>query len=354
MNSGEFFIPAVIAFLLTLIATPFMVLVARRFNLIDDPKTHKHPAIVHSTPTPRGGGMPIAVGVVLASILFLEVSTTLLFVLLGGVLAVVVGVLDDRYDLSPYFRFISNLVVAALAILGGVTILFITNPVGGGIVSFDNLRIPLGVFGKDTIILMADLFAIMWITWTMNMLNWSTGVNGQMPGIAAISALTIGILSLRFSPLDSANVLTAKLSFITAGAVLGFLPFNFPKAKIFPGYSGTIIGYLLAVLSILSGAKLATAILVMGIPTIDAIFTIVRRISTGRSPFRGDRGHFHHLLLDKGWKVWQITLFYWLVSLLLGCVALMLTSKEKLFAIIVVGVVVGGSLLWLSLFSRSR
>ena len=130
----------------------------------------------------------------------------------------------------------------------------------------------------------------------MNMLNWSKGVDGQMPGIVAISAIIIGILSLRFSPFGCRRALLRQryLSYI-AGASLGFLIFNFYPAKIFPGYGATAIYLLLAVASILSGAKLATAILVMGVPMTDGIFTILRRILSGKSPFWHDKKHLHHL-----------------------------------------------------------
>lgn len=353
-GGSDFLIPFGIAFLATVLATPLAISLARKCNLMDDPKTHKHPGVIHSEPTPRGGGFAIFIGIALSSLLFIPANLSLLMILLGGLIAVVIGLLDDKYDLSPYTRFVSNFLVASLPVLGGITVLFITNPLGEGIISFENLTIPFGLFGKEEIILMADIIAVIWIVWTMNMLNWSTGVNGQMPGIAIIAAVTIGMLSLRFSPLDETNLLTAKLSFITAGAAAGFLPFNFPKAKIFPGYSGTIIGFMLAVLSIISGAKVATALLVMGVPTIDAIFTIVRRISLGRSPFRGDRGHFHHLLLERGFKVWQIAPFYWGVSLLLGILALNFSSKQKFFAFLVLAIVIGGGLLWLSLFSKPK
>lgn len=352
---ADLFFPGVAAFFLTIITTPLVISLANRLHIIDDPKTRKHPAIVHTIPTARGGGMPIAIGIIFAGLLFIPLSKTLIMILLGGLLAVIVGVLDDRYDLSPYLRFLSNFFVAAFPVLAGITVLFITNPLGSGeIISFENFAIPFGIFGKENIIFLADAIALIWIVWTMNMLNWSTGVNGQMPGIAVIASVTIGILSLRFSPTDEASTLTAKLSFITAGAALGFLPFNFPRARIFPGYGGTIIGYMLAVLSILSGAKVATALLVMAVPMIDAIFAIIRRVSLGRSPFRGDRGHFHHLLLRKGFSVSQIAIFYWAFSALLGILALTFSSKQKLFALLVLTILVGGGLLWLSLLSHKE
>jgi UDP-GlcNAc:undecaprenyl-phosphate GlcNAc-1-phosphate transferase len=286
--------------------------------------------------------------------LFLPLGKPLLLVLAGSVVAVVVGILDDKYDLSPYLRFLSNFLVASLPVVGGISVLFITNPMGGGVISFTHVILPFGLFGKQSAFIFTDMLSILWIAWTMNMLNWSTGVNGQMPGIAAITAVTIGILSLRFSPLDVGNVTTAKLSFIVAASALAFLPFNFPEARIFTGYSGTVIGFMLAVLSILSGAKVATALLVMSVPTIDAIVTIVRRISKGRSPFRGDRGHLHHLLIKRGFKVWQIALFYWIFSAVLGITSLMFSSQQKFFTIIVLGIIIGGGLLSLSLFSREE
>ena len=119
------------------------------------------------------------------------------------------------------------------------------------------------------------------------------------------------------------------------------------QAKIFPGYGATAIYLLLSATAIMSSAKLATAILVMGVPMTDGIFTIFRRLLTGRSPFLHDRLHLHHLLLSLGIKPRNIALFYWVVSAILGAIALTLTAKAKLFAIIMVVIVVGGAILFL-------
>lgn len=185
------------------------------------------------------------------------------------------------------------------------------------------------------------------------MLNWSKGVDGQMPGIVAISAIVIGALSLRFPIIDQQNLISAKLSFIIAGASLGFLIFNFYPAKIFPGYGATSIYLLLGAVSILSSAKLATAILVMGVPMADGIFTIIRRIFEGRSPFWHDKKHLHHLLLHLGFGQRRIALFYWLISAILGSLSLVLSSKGKFFALIMVIILVGGILLFLNLAVRN-
>ena len=138
-----------------------------------------------------------------------------------------------------------------------------------------------------------------------------------------------------------------------AGASLGFLIFNFHPAKIFPGYGATAVYLLLSAVSILSGAKLATAILVMGVPMIDGIFTIMRRVLTGRSPFWHDKKHLHHLLLSFGMGQRQIALFYWIISAILGTLALVLSSQAKLFAIIMLLIVVGGTLLFLHRILRN-
>ena len=109
-------------------------------------------------------------------------------------------------------------------------------------------------------------------------------------------------------------------------------------------------GFLLAVLSILSGAKLATMIIVLGVPMMDALYVVARRIMAGKSPMWGDRGHLHHTLLDLGWGKRRVAIFYWLITAALGYLALHLNSREKLFTIVMLVVTMGGVLLWLKYF----
>ena len=332
-----------LAFCLMLIFTPVSIKLIRRFNLIDDPSKRRHPASIHTKPIPRGGGLPIYLSILVATLIFFPQNLTLILILGGGLLVVIVGLLDDKYDISPYIRFLTNIAIATLVVLGGITIPYITSPTGG-ILHFSAYSIRL--FQGFTVSL-PQILAIVWIVWVMNMLNWSKGVDGQMPGIAAISAIIIGVASLRFPVLDSMNIQASILAFIVAGAALGFLVFNFYPAKIFPGYSATILGFILGILSILASVKLATALLVMGIPTADALFTITRRILAKRSPFWHDKGHLHHLLLKQGMGQRSVALFYWGMSLILGLASLTLSSKGKLFVIIGVIVVVGGFILTL-------
>jgi len=343
------FLPFIVAFILTAIVTPISLIFIKRFGIFDDPKVHKHPAVIHKKPIPRGGGIPLFIGILITGILFLPITSKIVIALFfASFISLVVGVIDDKFDISPYLRFFINIIVALIVVGSGVGIPFITNPFGG-ILYLNAIRIPFDFFGLQILISFSDIVAIIWIVWVMNMLNWSKGVDGQMPGIVGISAFVIGMLSLRF-PLDEQNSLIATvLSFAIAGSSLGFLLFNFYPAKIFPGYGATSVYLLLAVVSILSGAKLATAILVMGVPMVDGIFTIFRRILSGRSPFKHDKKHLHHLLLGIGFSQRSVALFYWFISGIVGAISLLLSSKGKLFALIMVVVLAGGAILFLHL-----
>lgn len=345
--------PFLVAFAVTTLTTPLVIRLMRKFGILDDPTIHKHPGVIHRKPIPRGGGIPLFIGTFVAGILFLPLNTITLSLYVAAFLALAIGVIDDKLnavakDVSPYLRFLINILCAVIVVGSGVSVPFITNPLGG-ILHLNTIvfQVP-GLFAVD----LASIIAIIWIIWVMNMLNWSKGVDGQMPGIVAISAIVIGLLSLRFPNIQETALIDAKLSFIIAGASIGFLLFNFYPAKIFPGYGATSLYLLLAVVSILSSAKLATAILVMGVPTVDALFTILRRVLSGRSPFWHDNKHLHHLLLKLGFGQRQVALFYWCISAILGSISLTLQSRSKVFAIVMLIVIVGMTLSFLHLLVR--
>lgn len=342
------FFSSFLSFLITFVSTPFIIKLANRFGLVDDPKKRKHPARVHKKIIPRAGGLSIYLGIFLAALFLLPLTKKLMGIFLGASLTVLIGLLDDKYDLNPYVRLVGNFFAAALVVGSGIGIAYITNPFNG-IIHLDQPRIYFNFYGPHSIWILSDIFALIFIAWMMNMINWSKGVPGQLPGIVAVAAVTLGILSFRFALKDPSQVPISLLCFITAFSFLGFLPFNFDPQKIMPGYSGgTLGGFMLAVLSILSFGKLATALLVLAIPTFDAVFVMANRVISGHSPVWADRGHLHHKLLDLGWSFKKIALFYWLACGILGAAALTLQSEEKLFAILLVGIVFLGGLLWLS------
>lgn len=346
-------LPLLVAFLVTTITTPISIKLLKKTGIIDDPNVRKHPGVIHKKPTPRGGGIPLFLGVLVAGIFFLPINHTTIVLFLASSIALLIGVLDDKYEISPYIRFIVNIVCAVLVVWAGVSVPFITNPLGG-ILFLNKFALPFDFFGLQGAFLLSDLIAIIWVVWVMNMLNWSKGVDGQMPGIIAVSAIIIGLLSFRFGIFDEFSQISSTLSFIIAGSALGFLIFNFHPAKIFPGYGATSIYLLLAVVSILSSAKLATAILVMGVPLADGAFTIGRRLLSGRSPFWHDKKHLHHLLLSLGFGQRRIALFYWVISAIFGALSLVLSSRGKSFAIIMLVIIVGGALLSLNYFLKKK
>lgn len=339
------------AFFLALGLTPLIIWGYKKRGWLDDPKGKKHPKVIHQYPVPRGGGLVIFGAILITSLIFLPLDKHLLGILLGGLILTIVGTIDDVKNLNPYLRLGLGFLAAGVVVAAGIGIPYLTNPFkSGAVISLSSPQIPIYLWGKwRTIWLWADLFALIWIVGTMNFVNWSKGLDGQLPGIVVVAATVIGVLSLKFVD-DVTQWPVIVLAFILAGAYLGFLLWNFYPQKIMPGYGGgALAGYFLAVLAILSGAKVATAILVLGVPMMDAVYSIMRRIIQGRSPVWGDRGHLHHKLMDLGWGKRRIALFYWLVSAVLGWVALQLNSQWKAYTIVLLAVMVGGLLLWLNM-----
>lgn len=334
MNFLILFSSALISYFLTI---PTIAL-AKKFHLVTDSKIRNHPAHTHIGVIPRAGGLPIYLSILFTSLIFLPISKIVFGILFASFLLIILGLLDDIYDLSPYLRFIFNIFISALVIAFGLGIPYISNPLGG-VIRLDFWQIPVSLFGLHYIWVVADLLAIIWLTWSTNMINWSKGVDGQLPGFVAITAIFLGLLSQRFTGHDISAQSVTILSFIVAGAYLGFLPFNYYPQRIMPGYGGgALAGFLLGILSILSFGKVGTAVLILSIPIIDAFYTMIRRLEKKRSPFRADWGHFHHRLLEIGWGKRRIAWFYWIISLILGVSSLFLIGIEKLIAFIMIGI----------------
>jgi len=339
-----------VALVASTLATPLVIRLATKYHLVDDPKKRKHPAHTHTGIIPRAGGLALFLGIILPILFLLPLAPLIRGIFLSSILLVVTGLCDDYRDVNPFIRLSVNALATMIVIASGVTIPFITNPFSGGVVHLTTWIIHLGPIDVSV---WSNLAAFIWIMWTLNIIGWSSGVDGQMPGFVAISALVIGFLSFRYSFTDPSQSIVTLLAFIVAGSFLGFLPWNFYPQKIMPGYGGkTLAGFFLGILAILSYAKLGTALLVLGIPMIDALYTLLRRISSKKSPVRADRGHLHHKLLALGWGRRKIALFYWGVSAILGAIALTVKSQHKVFALLLVTVIIGGFILWVNFFSQ--
>ncbi len=340
------------SFLLAAYIAPAVIRWYKKNDWIDHPDTHRHVKVVHTSPIPRGGGIVIGVGILASSLLFLPMTAQTIAILLSVLVLTIMGTYDDIFDLNPYFRFIIGGLVAVLVVASGITVQYITNPLGEGVIFLNQLTVSLPIAGQiKSFSIFSSIIGILWILWNMNVVNWSKGVDGQLPGTVAIAAFFIALLANRFNG-DPTQTPVILLSLITAGAYLGLLVWNIYPQKMLPGYgAGSLGGFLLAVLSILSGAKLATALLVLAIPTADAVFTILRRLARRKSPFWGDRGHLHHKLLDVlGWSKRKIALFYWCTTAFFGIIALQLKPEQKLFTIVLIISLVFGFLIWAKLF----
>jgi len=348
--------PLLTAFLITVLSLPLTIKIANKYGLVDDPATRPHPAHVHQHTIPRAGGLSIYLGIVGSILYFVPIESHVMGIIASLTILLIMGLLDDKLkNFSPYLRMIIQFIAAAIVVGSGVGVIFVTNPFGG-ILHLDQFIIPFEFFGPHSIIVIADLLALIWIVALMNIINWSKGVDGQMPGIVTVAALTIAIIAIKLGIQGDINQINlAIIALITAASAVGFLCFNWHPAKILPGFSGsTILGFMIAVLSILSSAKFATAALVLLIPITDAIYTAWRRILTGHSPVWADRGHLHHKLLDLGWSHRQISVFYIVTGIFMGILAINLDSLGKLLTAAIIGTISLGVIGLLPWFIKYR
>jgi UDP-GlcNAc:undecaprenyl-phosphate GlcNAc-1-phosphate transferase len=310
------------------VLTPLVRRVAIRFDAIDLPGHRR----VNTSPVPRGGGVAVAASFIAVTLGLLALDAVLHFVsippsidarelvglLLGGLLATGFGVLDDYLDLRARWQFAGQLGLALFAIACGILVDFVSNPFGPRVITFPG---PVAIG-----------FTVVWVSGMINSINFIDGLDGLSSGIGLIAALTLGTISLT-PQVGGGQPFVAVLCFALAGSLLGFLRWNFHPASIFVGTSGVMfLGYTLAVLSILGTAKVAVAMLVLGVPIIDAFWIIVRRLVQGRSPFTPDRGHLHHRLLDLGLTHRQTVLLIYAVCVGLGLLAMLLSGATQLYA----------------------
>jgi UDP-GlcNAc:undecaprenyl-phosphate GlcNAc-1-phosphate transferase len=337
-----FVIVFAICFLLALGLTPISARVGRRLGMIDLPGgRHTHTGTV-----PRTGGIALfasfMVGVALIFILWPPANPgdvrRLTAVIIGTVFVFLFGLWDDRSELSVWPQFVAQALAALIAIAGTVFVERFTNPLNDQLVVIPDV-LPFVGWG------MVVAISVFWVMGMMNTVNWLDGLDGLATGVGLIAATMFAIHSYRLGQMEIALFPTAL-----AGACVGFLPFNFYPARVFLGTAGAmVLGYALATLSILAPARIATALLVLGIPIVDVAWLIVSRWRRGTSPAHAGRDHLHHRLLDLGLSQRQIVLIYYLLCLLFGVMALVAPSRLfKLAALMVLGLGTLVALWWLS------
>ena len=332
---------ALVAALTAGMGTLAMRAIARKYNIADHPSERR----INTKPVPRAGGLAVAGAFALIGTLLVIFSAQLglsagsgsaeltsdgaAALLLGTVIAGVIGLIDDRYDLRARWQIVGQFLIALIPIAFGLRIAFISNPFGAGDLLFPD-AIALGV-------------TIFWTLGMQNSMNFIDGLDGLSGGISLFAAVTLGVIALPTSPL------LAALSFTLAGALAGFLRFNFYPASIYMGTSGILaVAYALAVLALLGTAKVAAALLILGVPIIDALFVIVGRIAAGRSPYTPDESHIHRRLLSYGFSHRGSVLVLYALTAALSILALLLTGSATLYAFMGLLVVLGGVVAYLS------
>ncbi len=306
-----------LAFITTFILTPSIKHLAHLSGAFDYPQ----PRRINDHPVPNLGGMAIYLGFLLSVFASLSIDQRLQGLLLGGTLILLTGLLDDYRGLSPRAKLVGQIAAASIAIMYGVRVDFITHPMGG-IIYLERLAVPLTLF---------------WIVGITNTINLIDGLDGLASGVAGIASLTLFVVALR-----EGQFAIAVLSVTIAGSSLAFLRYNFNPAQIFMGDAGAMfIGFVLACISVLGALKSTAAItlivpfLALGVPIFDTLFAIVRRHQRGKPIFQADRGHLHHRLLDLGLSHRNAVLVIYLISTILGVLAVGINGANPLQATVI-------------------
>ena len=311
------------ALVVSFLMTPVVKTFAYKVGAIDVPKDNRR---MHKVPIPRLGGLAIFIGFMVSILLFVDVrhSPQLQGILLGAVIIVVLGVVDDIMALPAMLKFVVQIAAALIPIFHGVVIQAISNP---------NLLSDSAywVLGKLSIPI-----TVLWIVGITNSVNLIDGLDGLANGVSAISATTMLVIAILVSESQVAVVMAALV-----GACVGFMPYNMNPAKMFMGDTGaTFLGFILATMSIQGLFKFyavisfAVPFLILGLPLFDTAFAFIRRIAHGQSPMHADRGHIHHRLIDMGLNQKQAVATLYVISAILGLSAVVLTTSSELKAMV--------------------
>ena len=330
-----------VSLLVAYVMTPPVKRFAEKVGAIDVPKDNRR---VHDHPIPRMGGLAIFIGFMLSLIFFVPMSTKVTGILVGSVIIAVMGGVDDIVSLNPWVKLAGQIVAALVAIRCGLVFDVISNP---------------NIFAEETYIEIGWLsipLTMLWIVGCTNAVNLIDGLDGLAVGVSAISSLTMLIVSLFVSE-PVVSIILAALT----GACLGFMPYNLNPAKIFMGDVGSqLLGFVLSTASIMGLFKLHAIItffvplLALALPLADTIFAFFRRILHGQSPFKADKGHFHHRLLAMGLNQKQVVAVLYGISAVLGLLAVLMAGDSmavKIICLVAAFIISLG--IWLKVFKNN-
>ncbi len=300
-------------------ATPAVKICAKHFGAVDVPKDNRR---MHKVPIPRMGGLAIFLGFIISTSLFGHLTRQTSAILLGAVLIVILGIIDDKMALPPSVKFVGQIAAALIPALNGVDIERFTNPFAEG------AYFSLGIFAIPV--------TVIWIVGLTNAVNFIDGLDGLAVGVSSIASITMFTIAVLVSETYVAIMMAAL-----AGACIGFMPYNMNPAKIFMGDTGSMfLGYILATVSIEGLFKFyavisfAVPFIMLGLPIFDTAFAIIRRLLKGQSPLQADRGHVHHRLIDMGFDQKQSVAILYVLSAILGLSAVLLTTSGEVKIII--------------------
>lgn len=313
-------IPFLVAVVISFVATPVVIKMAKRFGFIDVPKDERR---VHKKPIPLSGGLAMYISFLVSVIIFTDLSKEVIGLLIGATIIVVSGLVDDKVGLSPKKKLAFQIIASAILVYCGVKIEFLNNPlrIGEPVIYFDLFVIPVTIF---------------WITGITNTINLIDGLDGLAAGVSMICSISLSAIAYKFGYMQ-----VAIIGMVLAGSCLGFLPFNFNPAKIFMGDTGALfLGFILAYISIegiMKSAAVLTIIvpvLILGVPVFDTTFAMIRRKLSGKSIVEADKGHLHHRLLATGLSQRQTVLVLYAISIIFGLIANIISNFNPNVALI--------------------
>lgn len=340
-------IPMITALTTTLLFLPVAIKIAKKYGLMDDPLTHKHPAMLLTKPIPRIGETAFFVGFLVPLIIFVPIlsSQKVIGILLGVIICVILGIIDTKRDPHPLLRLGVQIAAVFVVSLSGIIMIYLPNPFGGAI-NLDQFRFSFDFLGTHSVYYLSVIAAAIWMGWVMNFMSWGNGTDGVYGGLVTLSSLAIALLMLQALPDDPSLDIYIKIASIVTGTGIAMTIYTWPPQKLLWGFGAIAPALIIAALSIIGSTKISTTLFVLLIPFLDAIFAIVRRIRRGQLPIWGDREHLHHKLLDMGWSKQQVAIFYWSGTIVLFMFALASSGQTKAlyfatFAIIfAIGVVI--------------
>ncbi|MCC5893303.1 MraY family glycosyltransferase [Exiguobacterium sp.] len=308
-------IAMLVSFVMAILITPLVRRFAYLIGAVDHPNARK----VHVRPMPRIGGLAIFIAFLIGYALLLPASRYNDAILIGAVVIILTGLIDDRFQLSARVKLMGQMIATVVVLHSGMRIEMINLP-------FDQ-QLYLGSWSIPV--------TVLWLIGITNAINLIDGLDGLAAGVSSIALGTIALLAI-----IQGNVYLTMMALLLLASTLGFLVHNFYPAKIFMGDTGALfLGYMLAVFSLIGFKNvtlfsLVVPVLLLGLPISDTIFAIVRRLVQGRPPMSPDKSHMHHQLIDMGFTTRQAVLLMYGMTFFFGIASILFAKTTTIGAII--------------------